>query len=274
MGSLQTSRSGFTLIELSIVLVIIGLIVGGVLVGTALIEAAQMRQQLTQISTINTAVVTFRNKYNCLPGDCATVSQWFGGTTNGNGDQQISGYCDGLQNPVSYPALNGTWCVAGNWTLQAEWFRVFDQLAAAQLFAIERYDTSLFMNNIAGVAYPQQELASGGFAPSTTTYVQPGGVVVGHEPGGHRIRLGKCRPTAWAIFSTTFGCAPPPSLLIPLDTKLDDGSMTTGRAFITNQGYLYDHLVGGMDGRSYCTNYLAPASETSSECAWSIKADF
>jgi len=62
--------AGFTLIELSIVLVIIGLIVGGVLVGQDLIRAAEVRAQITQIEKYNTAVNTFRIKYNNdLPGD-------------------------------------------------------------------------------------------------------------------------------------------------------------------------------------------------------------
>jgi prepilin-type N-terminal cleavage/methylation domain-containing protein len=46
----QNKRCGFTLIELSIVLVIIGLIVGGVLAGQSLINAAAVRAQISQIS--------------------------------------------------------------------------------------------------------------------------------------------------------------------------------------------------------------------------------
>ena len=54
---------GFTLIELSIVLVIIGLIVGGVLVGQDLIYAAKVRAQATQFERLKTAVYTFQGKY-------------------------------------------------------------------------------------------------------------------------------------------------------------------------------------------------------------------
>jgi prepilin-type N-terminal cleavage/methylation domain-containing protein len=62
-------HQGFTLIELSIVLVIIGLIVGAVLVGQDLIRAAEVRAQISQIEKYNTAVNTFRDKYGALPGD-------------------------------------------------------------------------------------------------------------------------------------------------------------------------------------------------------------
>lgn len=65
----ESARSGFTLIELSIVLVIIGLIVGGVLTGRDLIEAAANRAQIAQIEKYNTAVHTFQTKYNGVPGD-------------------------------------------------------------------------------------------------------------------------------------------------------------------------------------------------------------
>src|SRR6201999_103149 len=65
----RTSEQGFTLIELSIVLVIIGLIVGGVLVGQDLIRAAEIRATLTQVEKFNTAVNTFYGKYGALPGD-------------------------------------------------------------------------------------------------------------------------------------------------------------------------------------------------------------
>lgn len=59
----------FTLIELSVVLVIIGLIVGGVLVGRDLISAASVRAQLSQIEEYQQAVNTFKGKYGYLPGD-------------------------------------------------------------------------------------------------------------------------------------------------------------------------------------------------------------
>lgn len=72
MPPATTAQRGFTLIELSIRLVIIGLIVGGVLVGRDLIE----RAQISQIEKYNTVVHTFQLKYNALPGDIANAAQF------------------------------------------------------------------------------------------------------------------------------------------------------------------------------------------------------
>jgi len=70
----RKGEEGFTLIELSIVLVIIGLIVGGILTGQDLIKSAEQRATIAQIEKYNTAVNTFRGKFGGVPGDLAVSS--------------------------------------------------------------------------------------------------------------------------------------------------------------------------------------------------------
>lgn len=87
----RSHQSGFTLIELSIVLVIIGLLVGSILVGQDLITAATIRSQLSQIDKYNAAVNAFKAKYSGLPGDLIpSAAAQFGLTTRagstGRGD--------------------------------------------------------------------------------------------------------------------------------------------------------------------------------------------
>lgn len=89
-------RTGFTLIEVSIVLVIIGLIIGGVLVGRDLIRAAEVRATIAQFERFNVAANAFRNKYNCLPGDCPTAGEFgIDPLSAGNGDGFIGPCADG-----------------------------------------------------------------------------------------------------------------------------------------------------------------------------------
>lgn len=66
---INTSELAFTLIEISVVLIIVALIAGGVLVGRNLVSASAVRSQITQIEKFNAAALTFRTKYNYLPGD-------------------------------------------------------------------------------------------------------------------------------------------------------------------------------------------------------------
>jgi len=89
---LWNNKLGFTLLELSIVLVIIGLIIGGSLVGRDLIKAAEIRSAISDIERIETSINSFKLKYNCLPGDCATATSYFSGASNGNGNGKIGGF--------------------------------------------------------------------------------------------------------------------------------------------------------------------------------------
>ena len=84
------TTQGFTLIEISIVLVIIGLLAGGVLVGKDLMSSAGNRAYVIQLQQYNAAVNTFKLKYTCLPGDCATATD-YGFTNNGNGNGMVTG---------------------------------------------------------------------------------------------------------------------------------------------------------------------------------------
>ncbi len=88
--------SGFTLIELSIVLVIISLIVGGIVGGKALIDAAEIQNIIRKSNEYKVAINAFELQYDYLPGDLPTMNEYFpscigytGNPCNGNGNRQI-----------------------------------------------------------------------------------------------------------------------------------------------------------------------------------------
>jgi prepilin-type N-terminal cleavage/methylation domain-containing protein len=91
---MMQKQKGFTLIEIAIVLVIIGLLLGGVLKGQELINNARVRNVISQQDSIKTAYFSFQDRYRALPGDYALATANIPGVAtgaNGDGNGQITG---------------------------------------------------------------------------------------------------------------------------------------------------------------------------------------
>jgi len=82
-------KSAFSLIELSIVLIIIGLLIAGVTGGASLIKSSELRAVMSEARAFSTAVNGFYNQFNYLPGDYNTA---IGGSSAGDGDGTIEYY--------------------------------------------------------------------------------------------------------------------------------------------------------------------------------------
>ncbi len=88
--------SGFTLIEIAIVLVIIGLLLGGVLKGQELITSARVRNIISQQDGVKAAFFGFQDRFRAIPGDYSQASVNIAtGLTNGNGNGQIESIATG-----------------------------------------------------------------------------------------------------------------------------------------------------------------------------------
>lgn len=86
--SLHT-QAAFSLVELSIVLVILGLLAGGILGGQSLIKAAELRSIGKEYEQWMTATYTFKNKYMALPGDFTKAASVWNESWNGDGNGNI-----------------------------------------------------------------------------------------------------------------------------------------------------------------------------------------
>lgn len=88
-------QTGFTLIEIAIVLVIIGLLLGGVLKGQELINGARVKNLATDFRTVPVFIYGYQDKYRRLPGDDPAADTHVGGTPattpSGDGDGVIEG---------------------------------------------------------------------------------------------------------------------------------------------------------------------------------------
>jgi prepilin-type N-terminal cleavage/methylation domain-containing protein len=187
----QQSRKqrGFTLIEIAIVLVIIGLLLGGVLQGQQLIENSRVKSATNDFNGIAAAVFSYQDRYGRLPGDdpgarTARGSSWPRAATSGDGNGVIA-----ITATPFAPAA----------TDEVGYF--FQDLRSAGFIAGNPTDTGT-------AALPANPF--GGLTTIVTAGVLTDGT---NALAGTKVCMGNVSGTA----------------AIALDTQLDDGSSNTGR---------------------------------------------
>jgi len=90
---MKTNQKGFTLVEIAIVLVIIGLLLGGILKGQEMIIQAKIKNAMADFSGISAAYHGYQDRYRKIPGDDNGATRWATPTaaTNGDGNGIVAG---------------------------------------------------------------------------------------------------------------------------------------------------------------------------------------
>ncbi len=259
-GILITYSFGFTLIELSIVLVIIGLIIGGILVGQDLIKAANLRSLLSETEKIQTAVYTFKQKYACLPGDCDKATMFWGtsagacdgfGDTNVNGTATCNGNGDGYIGDVSIVCAGS----APSLCLGYEYYRFWQHLSNAELVK-GKYTGVSAPGTGTGVPVPDSNVPiTKGFTNGCYSlirfYYDVSQVYPYWYPGSYGLTLQIGALNGWNM------CQGPiftPADAFYLDTKADDGQPGLGKVMTM--------LPTVAPGLQNCTTSSTPATAT------------
>jgi len=221
----RKSEKGFTLVELAVVMIIIGLLIGGILKGQELIGNAQVTATVAQLKGIDAATSTFRDMYDALPGDISNAVQRLPNCINqclipGNGDSTL-------------PGAPGT-AVGENLGFWAH-------LSAADL--ITGVDNS--SNVVFGQGLPAAKVG-GGLAVGFTFNGALTGAAAGR--GGH-----------WVNLQGTPGIPASPSMTASqaarIDRKMDDGAPATGSVIGINAcaaGAIYNEAQDQLN----CSIYI------------------
>ena len=98
---MNKSQKGFTLVEIAIVLVIIGLLLGGILKGQEMITQAKIKNVIADVTGVSAAMYGYQDRYRALPGDDKGATRWTSApvAVAGNGDGVIAGTYNSTASP-------------------------------------------------------------------------------------------------------------------------------------------------------------------------------
>lgn len=168
MGSSISNTRGFTLVEISIVMIIIGLLIGGTFGGMKLIENMQVNKTVQDLKAIETAALTFKDTYGRLPGDMPNTAARLPNctvapcSTGGNGNRALDNTVDWTE------AINDT----------NEKFTFWHHLTAAGFIeGLVKPTTNMEF----GEGSPNARLGTGGYR---MTYIPQSGIWVPGDNGG------------------------------------------------------------------------------------------
>jgi prepilin-type N-terminal cleavage/methylation domain-containing protein len=243
------NKNGFSLVELSIVIVIIGLIIGGIVVGLSLIRTSRVQAVISDFTKYKQAALNFKDKYYYWPGDMPNADTYWGGCTVATASLGGTG-CDG----------NGDGVYSDN-AISSEGLRGFQFLALAGYIpgsytgATTANPTVTLGSNVPKAPIPSMISGGVGAFYNLNSYIgsastHPAFVIEDYTGNG----------TAGGAYEGTLT----PDDAYSIDAKIDDGLPSSG----TVVGYANAKTC--VNGSAY---YTGKASNSAYACAVSMYLD-
>jgi prepilin-type N-terminal cleavage/methylation domain-containing protein len=225
------ANRGFSLLELSVVLTIIGLLAGGVLAGRHLIKSARLRAAGTEFTQFQVAVKTFEDKYQALPGDMTNATAYWGRADTGAFTGQCAAPLTNVGTGTQTCNGDGNGRV-GVWAagLYYETFRFWQQLVNEGLVTgpfTGVHSVSGFSHAVIGENVPASRYPAGGWSLENYLNLTPWVEAFSVEVGNYYV-IG-ANSTNGATYMPLFT----PEEAFAIDTKMDDGKPARGNVVAT-----------------------------------------
>lgn len=245
----SSKKSAFSLIELSIVLIIIGLLIAGVTGGASLIRSSELRSAMGEARGYAVAVNGFYSQYNALPGDyysgvpgsgtyAGVSSSAFAGTTNGF-NNKIEYYAVDTMNSSAAAAFTSESVVAWDQLIKTGSIDSTLTLTSLAVTSAQVYGTHMpaskikfagwhfdYRNNVGGTHnYALTTVAAGATAEGAANAPANQNVVV---LTGTTIAASSTKTLVNGATNSALGAVTGPDAL-SIDTKIDDGFANAGK---------------------------------------------
>jgi prepilin-type N-terminal cleavage/methylation domain-containing protein len=221
-------QAGFTLVEIAIVLVIIGLLLGGVLKGQELINSAKVKNFAQDFRNVPLFIYGYQDKYKAIPGDHATASTAVTGATDATTPTSSGGVACASSICRGNGVIDGTW----NSTTNTD-------------------ETFLFWQHarLAGLAAGPTNVADANYIPKNAD-----GGIIGIESGSAATGgayISGLTPTYLVCSSGILG-----KFAKQLDTTLDDGATDTGSVRAVAMNHTRGNAATATASVSDSTSYI------------------
>lgn len=181
--------NGFSLIEIALVLLVVGVLTAGLMKGYRFLKQARLQRTAAQLTSIRLALAAFKERYQALPGDWAEAQDYFTDTRSGNGDWTLTG------NPL---------------TPFSETSLFWHHLVLTQMLKDVTFFTNHKRGRDKGIFVPKASIGCGLFALSNPDSLQGLWILLANPTNPHKAQLS-------------------PQDAHALDQQLDNGDPLSGR---------------------------------------------